>query len=76
MAAVRRSLQSSTATMNTGSGFKPAAGIETWWYGLGPDASLRARHIDSSFKGLKFDIQAGKQRIDIDSPPDRQDQRL
>ncbi len=50
-----------------GKRIKPAAGVETSWYGLGPDASLRARHIDSSFKGLKFDIQAGKQRIDIDS---------
>ena len=50
-----------------GKRIKPAAGVETCWYGLGPDANLRARHIDSSFKGLKFDIQAGKQRIDIDS---------
>jgi UDP-N-acetylmuramoyl-L-alanyl-D-glutamate--2,6-diaminopimelate ligase len=50
-----------------GKRIQPAAGVETWWYGLGQDASLRARHIDSSFKGLKFDIQAGKQRIEIDS---------
>jgi UDP-N-acetylmuramoyl-L-alanyl-D-glutamate--2,6-diaminopimelate ligase len=51
-----------------GKRIKPATETESWWYGLGPDANLRARHIDSSFKGLKFDIQAGKQRIDIHSP--------
>jgi UDP-N-acetylmuramoyl-L-alanyl-D-glutamate--2,6-diaminopimelate ligase len=50
-----------------GKRIKPPIETETWWYGLGPDANLRARHIDSSFKGLKFDIQAGKQRIDIAS---------
>jgi len=50
-----------------GKRIRPAAGVETWSYGLGPDANLRARHIDSSFKGLKFDIQTGKKRIDIDS---------
>jgi UDP-N-acetylmuramoyl-L-alanyl-D-glutamate--2,6-diaminopimelate ligase len=50
-----------------GKRIKPASETEAWWYGLGPDANLRARHIDSSFKGLKFDIQTGKQRIDISS---------
>ena len=59
-----------------GKRIKPAAETEAWWYGLGPDANLRARHIDSSFKGLKFDIQAGKQRIDIASPADRKNQCL
>lgn len=46
------------------------AGTEqgTWWYGMGPDANLRARHIHSSYKGLKFEIQAGKTKINIDSP--------
>lgn len=51
-----------------GKRIKPAAGTQAWWYGLGPDANLRARHINSSFKGLKFNILAGKQRIDIVSP--------
>ena len=51
-----------------GARIEPAPATETWWYGLGPNTNLRARHIDSSFKGLKFDIQAGKQRIDIASP--------
>ena len=46
---------------------KPAAGVETQWYGLGPDSGIRARHIDSSFKGLKFEIQADKLRIPMDS---------
>jgi UDP-N-acetylmuramoyl-L-alanyl-D-glutamate--2,6-diaminopimelate ligase len=50
-----------------GKRIKPAAGVETWWYGLGQDAGIRARHIDSSFKGLKFEIAAGKERIAIDS---------
>jgi UDP-N-acetylmuramoyl-L-alanyl-D-glutamate--2,6-diaminopimelate ligase len=51
-----------------GKKIKPAAQTETWWYGLGPDTNLRARHIDSSFQGLRFDILAGKQRIDIHTP--------
>jgi UDP-N-acetylmuramoyl-L-alanyl-D-glutamate--2,6-diaminopimelate ligase len=46
---------------------KPAAGVETRWYGLGQDAGIRARHINSSFKGLKFDVTSGKERIAIDS---------
>jgi len=51
-----------------GKRIQPSAETQTFWYGLGPDANLRARHIDSSLKGLKFDLLAGKQRIDIASP--------
>lgn len=40
----------------------------TFWYGLGPEAALRPRHINSSFGGLRFDLQYGKNRIPIESP--------
>lgn len=42
--------------------------MQTYWYGLGQDAGLRARHISSSFQGLKFEVQHGKQRFAIESP--------
>jgi UDP-N-acetylmuramoyl-L-alanyl-D-glutamate--2,6-diaminopimelate ligase len=41
---------------------------ETYWYGLGPEASLRARHISSAFNGLRFDVQYGKERFGVASP--------
>lgn len=41
---------------------------EVLWYGLGPEAALRPRHIASGFGGLRFDLQFGKQRIPIESP--------
>jgi len=41
---------------------------EALWYGLGPEAALRPRHIASGFGGLRFDLQFGKQRIPIESP--------
>ncbi len=34
----------------------------------GPEADLRPRHIVSSFQGLRFDLQFGKQRFAIESP--------
>jgi UDP-N-acetylmuramoyl-L-alanyl-D-glutamate--2,6-diaminopimelate ligase len=37
-------------------------------YGLGPEAELRARHIASGFQGLRFDVQYGKTRFNIESP--------
>lgn len=37
------------------------------WYGLGPDATLRASHISSSIRGLKFDLEYGKQRFNVES---------
>jgi UDP-N-acetylmuramoyl-L-alanyl-D-glutamate--2,6-diaminopimelate ligase len=37
-------------------------------YGMGADADLRARHISSSFHGLRFDIQHGKSRFPVESP--------
>lgn len=39
-----------------------------YWYGLGADANLRARHIASGFQGLRFEVQHGKERFEIASP--------
>jgi UDP-N-acetylmuramoyl-L-alanyl-D-glutamate--2,6-diaminopimelate ligase len=39
---------------------------EVLWYGLGPEAALRPRHIASTFGGLRFDLQFGKQRFPIE----------
>jgi UDP-N-acetylmuramoyl-L-alanyl-D-glutamate--2,6-diaminopimelate ligase len=41
---------------------------QVFWYGLGPDATLRARHISSGFQGLKFEVQHGKTRFNVESP--------
>lgn len=41
---------------------------EVYWYGLGQDATLRARHVSSSFDGLRFDVQFGKVRFSVESP--------
>ena len=67
MAAMRRSLRSSIATTTTVSGSTPRRVSKPGGMGWVRTRTFRARHIDSSFKGLKFDIQAGKQRIEIDS---------
>lgn len=41
---------------------------EVFWYGLGQDANLRARHVSSGFQGLRFDVQHGKTRFAVESP--------
>jgi UDP-N-acetylmuramoyl-L-alanyl-D-glutamate--2,6-diaminopimelate ligase len=41
---------------------------EVFWYGLGPESNLRARHIASGFQGLRFDVQSGKLRFAVESP--------
>jgi UDP-N-acetylmuramoyl-L-alanyl-D-glutamate--2,6-diaminopimelate ligase len=41
---------------------------EVYWYGLGQDPNLRARHISSGFQGLKFEVQYGKLRFPVESP--------
>ncbi|MCL5745599.1 MAG: UDP-N-acetylmuramoyl-L-alanyl-D-glutamate--2,6-diaminopimelate ligase, partial [Acidobacteria bacterium] len=38
------------------------------WYGLGPDANLRARHISSGFQGIRFEAQYGSVRFPVVSP--------
>jgi UDP-N-acetylmuramoyl-L-alanyl-D-glutamate--2,6-diaminopimelate ligase len=40
---------------------------EVLWYGLGPEAGLRPRHIASGFSGLRFDLQFGKLRFPVES---------
>lgn len=40
---------------------------EVIWYGLGQEPNLRARHISSSFHGLKFELQYGKLRFPVES---------
>jgi len=42
-------------------------GTKVFWYGLGKDATLRARHISSSFDGLRFEIQAESRRFAVQS---------
>ena len=41
---------------------------ETLWYGLGPDANLRARRISSGSQGLRFEVHYGKLRLALASP--------
>jgi UDP-N-acetylmuramoyl-L-alanyl-D-glutamate--2,6-diaminopimelate ligase len=38
------------------------------WYGLGKDATVRARHISSSLEGLRFEVQARDGRFTVQSP--------
>jgi UDP-N-acetylmuramoyl-L-alanyl-D-glutamate--2,6-diaminopimelate ligase len=41
---------------------------EVLWYGLGPDAMLRPRHVVSGFSGLKFEINCGGVKFEVKSP--------
>ena len=41
---------------------------EVFWYGLGQEPGLRARHISSGFQGLRFEVQHGKLRFPVESP--------
>jgi UDP-N-acetylmuramoyl-L-alanyl-D-glutamate--2,6-diaminopimelate ligase len=41
---------------------------EVYWYGLGPEAELRARHITSGLQGLRFEVTFRKHRIALESP--------
>jgi UDP-N-acetylmuramoyl-L-alanyl-D-glutamate--2,6-diaminopimelate ligase len=41
---------------------------QVYRYGLGQDAELRARHVNSGFRGLRFEAQHGKLRMQIESP--------
>ena len=47
---------------------KVQPGTEVLWYGLGPDANVRARHINSGFQGLRFEVQFAKSRFTVESP--------
>jgi UDP-N-acetylmuramoyl-L-alanyl-D-glutamate--2,6-diaminopimelate ligase len=50
-----------------GARMKTGAETQVMWYGLGKDATVRAKHISSSFEGLRFEVQAGSERISIQS---------
>ena len=41
---------------------------EVYWYGMGPEPNLRARHISSGFQGLRMEVQYGKVRFPVESP--------
>jgi len=43
------------------------AGTETYWYGYGQQANLRARRISSGFQGLRFEVHSGKLRFGVES---------
>src|SRR5712692_2209516 len=51
-----------------GAGIKAGPDTQVLWYGLGKDAAVRARHISSSFDGLRFEVQAPGGRFTIQSP--------
>ncbi|HTM51440.1 MAG TPA: UDP-N-acetylmuramoyl-L-alanyl-D-glutamate--2,6-diaminopimelate ligase [Bryobacteraceae bacterium] len=40
---------------------------EVLWYGLGPDAEVRATGVSSTIGGLRFDVEHGAARIPIES---------
>jgi UDP-N-acetylmuramoyl-L-alanyl-D-glutamate--2,6-diaminopimelate ligase len=44
---------------------KTAPGTATLWYGSSADAMVRARHVNSSFDGLRFDLQFRETRFPI-----------
>ena len=44
-----------------------AGATKTLWYGFGADADVRARHITSTFQGLRFDLQFRKDRFAVSS---------
>jgi UDP-N-acetylmuramoyl-L-alanyl-D-glutamate--2,6-diaminopimelate ligase len=51
-----------------GASMKSAAETQMLWYGLGKDATVRARRISSSFEGLRFEVQAPAAQLTIRSP--------
>ena len=44
------------------------AGTKTLWYGLGSGGGIRARHVASSFQGLRFEVQYRDVRFQVTSP--------
>src|SRR5579872_564393 len=50
-----------------GARMKTGAETQVMWYGLGKDATVRARRISSSFDGLRFEVQTANERISIQS---------
>jgi UDP-N-acetylmuramoyl-L-alanyl-D-glutamate--2,6-diaminopimelate ligase len=50
-----------------GRNLTPPASAQAFWYGLGPEANVRARHISSNFQGLRFNVQHGSVRFQVQS---------
>ncbi|MDQ6707938.1 MAG: UDP-N-acetylmuramoyl-L-alanyl-D-glutamate--2,6-diaminopimelate ligase [Acidobacteriota bacterium] len=44
-----------------------APGTTVLRYGMGPEAAVKARHVSSTFDGLRFEVQSGKARFDVES---------
>jgi len=51
-----------------GARIQAGSGSRALGYGLGKDATVRARHISSSFEGLRFEVQAPEGRFIVQSP--------
>jgi UDP-N-acetylmuramoyl-L-alanyl-D-glutamate--2,6-diaminopimelate ligase len=51
-----------------GARIRTGSAAQVLWYGLGKDATVRARHISSSFEGLRFEVQALDERFTVQSP--------
>lgn len=49
-------------------GLKFSPRTQTFWYGLGGDADLRARQVSSGFEGLRFEVQFREKRFPVQSP--------
>jgi UDP-N-acetylmuramoyl-L-alanyl-D-glutamate--2,6-diaminopimelate ligase len=49
-------------------GLQLAPETQPLWYGLGADPDLRATHIASGGKGLRFEVQYAKRRFTVESP--------
>ena len=49
-------------------GMKLPPETEIYWYGLGAEATLRARQVTSGFDGLRFEVQSGRTRFAVESP--------
>jgi UDP-N-acetylmuramoyl-L-alanyl-D-glutamate--2,6-diaminopimelate ligase len=46
----------------------PPATVETLWYGLGKGATVRATDISATIQGLRFTVEYGSMRVQIESP--------
>ena len=54
-----------TTSMRARSRSQDTRSLLVWF---SPEANLRARHISSGFQGLKFEVQSGNERFNVESP--------
>lgn len=47
---------------------RPEAQTQVLWYGLSPEADVRAENIDAGFDGLRFQVRARDGRTEVCSP--------